>query len=97
LAAKTPPDLIVHRLGAGELIQRLAQFGAPALVCFFPPRKTDDAKAGGHLLLFEKMVESGDELARRQIAARAENDDAARLAQAPLGANMADGSLRQDF
>src|SRR5205814_2154692 len=49
------------------------------VVVFFPPGETDDAKRGRQLFFPVEMVEGGNELARRQVAARAENDNRARF------------------
>ena len=39
------PDLVIHRFGAGKLVERRAQFLAPRVVGFFPARKADDAES----------------------------------------------------
>ena len=73
------PDPVVHRLGARELVQRGPQLAAPGGIGLLAPREADDAKGRRHLLLLAEVVQGGDQLARRQVAARAEDDDRARF------------------
>ena len=71
------PDFFIHRFGAGKLVERRAQFCAPRSIRLLASREADDAERRGHLLLLEQLIERGDQLARREVAARAEDDDGA--------------------
>ncbi len=73
------PDLVVHRLRAGKLVQGRPQFAAPHGISLLAPGNPDDAKVRGHLLFLAEVIEGGHELPRRQIATGAENDDGARF------------------
>jgi hypothetical protein len=42
---KFPPDFLIHRLGAGELIQSRAQFLPPGVIRLFTPRKSHHAES----------------------------------------------------
>ena len=77
ICRELPPDLFVHRFGAGKLVERGAQFLPPRFVGLFAPRKADDAERRRHLLVLAQMIKRGNQLARGQIAARAKNDDGA--------------------
>jgi hypothetical protein len=76
---KLLPDLIVHRVGAGKLVQGLPELIAPGGIGFLPPSKADNAEISRHLFFFVKMIESGDEFSGGEIAAGAKDDDRARL------------------
>ena len=73
------PNDFVHRLGARELVQGRPQLAAPRSVGLLPARKADDAKILRHLFLLAEMVQGGNELARGEVAARAKDNDRARL------------------
>jgi len=62
-----------------KLFHIIPKFGAPGLVRFFAPGKANDANGLPQLFPDEKMVERRDQLARREIAAGAENNNGARL------------------
>ena len=83
------PHVFIHRLGAGKLVERGAQFVPPRFVGFFPPRETDDAERGRHLLILAEMVKRRNELARGQITARAKNDDGAGFERLAFGTHVA--------
>src|SRR5580693_841685 len=65
------------------------QFVPPRFVRFLAPGKPDDAESRRHQLVLAQVVERGDEFARREIAAGAEDDDGARLRQFALYADVA--------
>lgn len=73
------PDFFIDGFGAGELIERLAQFLTPRGIRFFAAREADDAIIRGHLLFLVQMIQGRDEFARSEIAACTEDDNRAGL------------------
>ena len=72
---KRRPDFFVHGFGPRKLIQILAQLLTPRVVGLFAPGEPNHAVVSGHLFFFVQVVKSGDELARGEVAARAEDDN----------------------
>jgi hypothetical protein len=72
------PDLVVDLLLLGELGDRLLHLVAEFVVRLRRARLADDRELGGHEPLLHQPVERRDELALRQIAGGAEDDDGAR-------------------
>ena len=59
----------------------------PRFVGLFAPRKADDAECRRHLLVLAQVVKRGNQLARREIAARAKDDDGAGFQRLALRAH----------
>ena len=57
------------------MIERLSQFLAPGFIRLLPPREADNPIIRRHLFLLVEMVEGGDELARGQVSAGAEDNN----------------------
>jgi hypothetical protein len=70
---KRRPHLLVHRLGARELLERLPKFGPPGFRGLLPPGEANHPEFGWEKFLLEVVVKGGDELAERQVAAGPEN------------------------
>ena len=79
IGGKGVPPGVVHLLRAGISLDAGTHLGAPACVGFFAAREADDSKRLRHLPLEVEVIQRGDQLARRQVAARAEDDNRARF------------------
>jgi hypothetical protein len=63
-------------------VQRLARDLAEVLIGQRPSRETDDGRLGRQQSGAAEVVDGGQDLARGQVAGRAEDDDRARLRHA---------------
>src|SRR5205085_10061690 len=77
--SKRVPDIFVNALRFRELDDGLFHRRAKFIAVHFGARETDDGELCGQESLLHETVERGHEFAFRQIAARAEDDDGARL------------------
>ena len=76
------PDLVVQRLRPAVLRDRPVELLAVLLVAQGLPRRTDDGECRGEQALEREVVQRGDELALREVARAAEDDDRRRLGDA---------------
>jgi hypothetical protein len=76
------PDLLVQWLRPAVLRDRLVELLAVFLVAQRLPRRPDDGERRGEQPLQREVVERGNELALREIARAAEDDDRRRLGDA---------------
>src|SRR5262249_42954229 len=71
--------LVIDRFGARKLVQGFAQLLPPGIVVFLAPGKADDAEGRRHLTVLEQVIKRGNQFARGEVPAGAENDDGAGL------------------
>jgi hypothetical protein len=76
------PDLLVQWLRPAVLRDRPVELLPVLLVAQRLPRRTDDGKCRWEQPLEREVVQRGDELALREIARAAEDDDRRRLGDA---------------
>ncbi len=79
IGGKSVPLGIVHIAGAGKRLDPGTHLGAPAFVRLFTAGHANHAERPRHLALGVEVIQRGDQLARGQVATRAEDDDGARL------------------
>ena len=77
------PDILLNWLGPGKLVHGLTEFRSPSFVILLPPCETHDAEGLRHQLLERQVVESGNQLARGQIAGGTKDDHGAGLGGSP--------------
>ena len=81
-AREAPPELILNAL-ARKFPGCLLEFRAELFIRLFPSGEADHRKGRWQIAICRQIIESGDQLAMRQVASGAKDYDRARLRHRP--------------